>query len=157
VMVEGEGVVRHMDMGTHNHASDVGNTPPWMDIAKQAVPGTLNCSKPGAEAKCELSPFSPDKCPKGKTPHHIVPAHSFLHEGENNRKLNLAAKTFKGQKVTPEDIEKSCLPDCEKYRVKQAPCVCVTGRDKSGAEELGKEESLKAFKSPDNQLQHGWI
>ncbi|WP_025810233.1 PAAR-like domain-containing protein [Pseudomonas chlororaphis] len=29
VKIEGENVVRHLDMSTHNHASDPGNTAPW--------------------------------------------------------------------------------------------------------------------------------
>lgn len=37
VKVEGENVVRHMDMTTHNHASLPGNTAPWMYLDEMAM------------------------------------------------------------------------------------------------------------------------
>jgi hypothetical protein len=38
VKFEGENVVRHMDLTTHNHASAPGNTPPWMYMDGSAMP-----------------------------------------------------------------------------------------------------------------------
>ncbi|AUG02808.1 hypothetical protein CXQ81_20065 [Pseudomonas sp. 09C 129] len=38
VKFEGENVVRHMDMTTHNHASLPGNTPPWMYMDAMSMP-----------------------------------------------------------------------------------------------------------------------
>lgn len=37
VKIEGKNVVRHMDIGTHNHGSMPGNTPPWPFIDSMAV------------------------------------------------------------------------------------------------------------------------
>jgi hypothetical protein len=37
VKFEGENVVRHMDMTTHNHASDPGNTVPWTYLDRMAL------------------------------------------------------------------------------------------------------------------------
>jgi hypothetical protein len=37
VKVEGENVVRHLDLTTHNHASKPGNTPPWPYTDQMAV------------------------------------------------------------------------------------------------------------------------
>lgn len=51
VKVEGENVVRMMDLTTHNHASVPGNTPPWPYIDEIALP-----SLPDAETE-------PVKCP----------------------------------------------------------------------------------------------
>lgn len=46
VMVEGENVVRNLDMTTHNHASVPGNTGPWPYIDEAAMPGiTQACQK----------------------------------------------------------------------------------------------------------------
>jgi Domain of unknown function (DUF4150)/GHH signature containing HNH/Endo VII superfamily nuclease toxin 2 len=46
VKVEGENVVRHLDMTTHNHASMPGSTPPWPYMDAQASPGiTSKCEK----------------------------------------------------------------------------------------------------------------
>lgn len=171
VLAEGKGVIRHMDIGTHNHQSMPGNTPPWPAIASQDVKGTLDCAEKSSSGKCELSPYNPDKCPEGKTPHHIVPAHSFLkRNAENpvrykfpnaegklptNRALNQAKRRLNGRPVTQEDIESSTLPGFEKYRSNRAPCVCVTGSDKSSGAAL--EETFNVHDQPENQLQHGWI
>jgi hypothetical protein len=38
VKFEGENVVRHLDMTTHNHASPLTNTPPWTYIDSPAAP-----------------------------------------------------------------------------------------------------------------------
>ena len=37
VKFEGENVVRHLDMTTHNHASFTANTPPWMFLDTMAI------------------------------------------------------------------------------------------------------------------------
>ena len=38
VKIEGENVVRNLDIGTHNHASDPGNAPPWPFAASASAP-----------------------------------------------------------------------------------------------------------------------
>ena len=50
VKVEGENVVRMMDLTTHNHASMPGNTPPWPYTDKVAPP-PLPCNDCGCPAK----------------------------------------------------------------------------------------------------------
>lgn len=45
VKVEGENVVRMLDMTTHNHASLPGNSPPWPYIDETAVPGITEACK----------------------------------------------------------------------------------------------------------------
>src|SRR4051794_19321063 len=37
VKIEGENVVRHLDMTTHNHASPTTNTPPWVYVDMRAI------------------------------------------------------------------------------------------------------------------------
>jgi hypothetical protein len=52
VKVEGENVVRMLDLTTHNHASLPGNTPPWPYIDEVAVPGiTAACKDEVAKEK----------------------------------------------------------------------------------------------------------
>ncbi|HLD68816.1 MAG TPA: DUF4150 domain-containing protein [Pseudomonas sp.] len=46
VKFEGENVVRHMDMTTHNHASPPGNTAPWMYMDEMSI------SANGGKDKC---------------------------------------------------------------------------------------------------------
>lgn len=47
VKFEGEPVIRFSDLATHNHASPVGNAPPWPEIIKPAMPsdGKDPCEK----------------------------------------------------------------------------------------------------------------
>ena len=45
VKVEGENVVRMLDMTTHNHGSVPGNTPPWPYVDEVAAPGITEACK----------------------------------------------------------------------------------------------------------------
>jgi hypothetical protein len=109
VKFEGENVVRHMDMTTHNHGSPP-NTPPWL-YADSAAAGTTDpCKKTGEDVeekctntnykndqsgkcceakKCVLAPYGaqPDCCKDHtgdeKTKHHCVPDHCFKEPGES--------------------------------------------------------------------------
>jgi hypothetical protein len=58
VKVEGENVVRMMDLTTHNHASSPGNAPPWPYIDEAAFAGTGPC-KDTAKALQEDCPPPP--------------------------------------------------------------------------------------------------
>jgi hypothetical protein len=100
VKVEGENVVRHLDITTHNHASDPAGTPPMahvdsmspavqaackdeIDKGKKACAGQTsdNCSPDCKKAqKCLLVKKKDDKkicCAPDNTGHHVVPAHCF--------------------------------------------------------------------------------
>lgn len=162
VKVEGENVVRNLDITTHNHASLPGNTPTWPYIDKAAFSadsdhpckdvakglkdhcekhltntksgpnkGKLNASlsknKMCADKKCKkamkcvLSPYSPSNCCKGPdgkkmTPHHVVPAHCFMPKGTRGAG---GSDRYEG---------------CEGYQDADAPCICVTGKDKSAGD-----------------------
>jgi len=131
VKVEGENVVRHLDLTTHNHASQTGQTPPWpfLDAMTVATDPCANekaaeqeaCSKHGGDRDkecgdpkckkaqaCKLVPYggtgSPNCCP-GSTGDHLVEASSF------------ATKRTGG---TP-------LKGCGKYDLNRAPTCCVEG------------------------------
>jgi hypothetical protein len=182
VKVEGKGVVRHMDMGTHNHGSTPGNTGPALEMAKQTSTGLTDCSLDSKQS-CEISAFKPSKCPPGKTPHHIVPAHSFLEENADNSgvlgnfpdkdgelpgnralnqvklRVNKATGDMQGKLnhkvVSLDDVKSTTQPGCENYRSADAPCVCVTGEDKASGAELS--EDVQNHNRPESQLQHGWV
>lgn len=103
VEVEGQNVVRHLDITTHNHASDPGQTPPWPFIDSMAISNDpcagekaaeqAACSAHGGDRNgecadstcqaaqaCKLVPYggsgSPNCCP-GKTGHHLVEVNCF--------------------------------------------------------------------------------
>jgi len=101
VKIESENVDRHFDLTTHNHASQIGQTPPWPFAASQAIGSNedpceaekteweTSCGgKTQAEQcesescrtaqSCKLEPYggsgSPN-CPCGETGHHMIEEH----------------------------------------------------------------------------------
>ncbi|HEX2961519.1 MAG TPA: HNH/endonuclease VII fold toxin-2 domain-containing protein [Ignavibacteriales bacterium] len=70
VKIEGENVVRHMDLTTHNHASPIGNTPVWMYIDEMAIDNPKNpCASDIKKEKKACKEYTPhgDKDPCTKT------------------------------------------------------------------------------------------
>jgi hypothetical protein len=101
VKVEGENVVRHLDLTTHNHNPPPGQTPPWPFAASQAIGSTKDpcedeknewesscggksqaeqCASESCRSaqSCKLEPYggsgSPN-CPCGETGHHMIEQH----------------------------------------------------------------------------------
>lgn len=135
VKFEGENVVRHMDLTTHNHASMPGNTPTWpyIDEVAGGPPGKgcederkevedkcsgehgKDCKNDDCQRakKCMLVPHTPRSsenqqgCCEGETPHHVIEVHCFTEAGGRTSKKRL--EEFKS------------------YDDTRAPCVCVTG------------------------------
>jgi hypothetical protein len=122
VKVEGENVVRNLDLTTHNHASAPGNTPPWPFMASMAIgpdgsddpcakdkkkqqsacKGKDPCKDKGCQAasKCQLVPYggsgSPNCCP-GQTGHHMIESHWVA----GNAAFGMAQKGDKGHDRAP--------------------------------------------------------
>jgi hypothetical protein len=157
VQVEGENVVRNLDLTTHNHASVPGNTPPWPYMDEIAAPGvTKACEKDlQKEQDACKGVAEPEPC-KGvgmdKPPQtdrditkpiadrmaHLVVCNDCL----NARRCRLSpygknAKDDKGEK-----IEKKCCPGQTPHHIVEkasfkgmgggydpdlAPCVCAEG------------------------------
>lgn len=136
VKVEGENVVRHMDLTTHNHGSNP-NTAPWPYLDAAAIKKGGACAneakkekeacggKSPSEAcrdsacqkarKCMLMPYggskSPNCCPP-QVAHHIIP--NSLFQGERNESsTNVGGLRKTGKKA---------------YTLKNAPCVCTSGK-----------------------------
>ena len=63
VIVEGENVVRHLDLTTHNHASFPGNTLTWPYLDAKAPAGDHDCWTDWQEERDACKDFAP---PKGK-------------------------------------------------------------------------------------------
>lgn len=101
VKVEGENVVRHMDLTTHNHGSEPPQTPPWMHVDEMAMSvreacadeidqaeGACRGKSPSAcgpectsAQKCLLVPKDKDKarcCAPASTGHHMIEDHWLL-------------------------------------------------------------------------------
>ena len=99
VFCEGENVVRHLDITTHNHGSYPAGTGPWpyVDAADLARGGICH----GVDQKYAMTPYS-QGCDNGQTPHHVIP----------DRQLN-----------------RGDMKILENYTHGSAPCLCVDGRN----------------------------
>jgi hypothetical protein len=129
VKVEGENVVRHMDLTTHNHASQPPQTPPWMHVDEMAMSVQEACADEITEAegacrgktkgacgadcakaqKCLFVPKDKDKercCTPATTGHHLIEDHWVL-----------GAAAFPAYQPTP-GVRKP---------YSAAPTVCVEG------------------------------
>jgi Toxin PAAR-like domain/GHH signature containing HNH/Endo VII superfamily nuclease toxin 2 len=133
VMIEGENVVRHLDLTTHNHGSTPNESIPFpytdaiaMAVAghpcqamgkavKEDCTGATDYSEKCCDArKCLMAPYSPKSCCAGSdgeqmTPHHLLPSNVFI----------------------PNDLRRTKLADPPEpetgYHDMKAPCVCVEG------------------------------
>jgi hypothetical protein len=128
VRIEGENVVRHLDLMTHNHGSPANVAVPWpyqdamaMDVAGhpcQAMAANIKdkCAGPKdygdpccAARKCLIMPYDTGACCNSSdgeqmTAHHLLPAKEFVaHEARTK------------------------LDPVTNYDAKKAPCVCVDG------------------------------
>jgi Domain of unknown function (DUF4150)/GHH signature containing HNH/Endo VII superfamily nuclease toxin 2 len=138
VLIEGENVVRHLDMTTHNHGSNP-NTGPWpyLDAMAMNVEGhpcqsmaediKAQCTGEkdyGAGCcdarKCLVMPKEPNRCCKGSddkqmTGHHLLPSKEFVAHADRG------------------------APDAStKYVSNKAPCLCVEGTSHSKRTEHGQ-------------------
>lgn len=155
VKIEGENVVRHFDMTTHNHASDIGNDSiPWMHIDSMANPPPLTdaCKKEKAEfdAKCKkavedntradgtlnLAGTGRDMCKKPckeiracvVTP-YAVPCCKRGKKKETPHHIvpNSLLQGTRGANNTNVDGLKG-------YTMESGPCVCLMGKSQTEAE-----------------------
>jgi hypothetical protein len=74
VKVEGENVVRMLDLTTHNHGSVPGNSPTWpyLDKAGMSAPGGV-CHGLEIVMLVPKVPGCPKKGGEHQTPHHLIP------------------------------------------------------------------------------------
>lgn len=111
VKFEGENVVRHLDLMTHNHASPVGGTPPFPDLSKVAVDPN-DCPQILAGEDIAIASHSKLKCRKDQQKDHIIQNACFI----NSRKLDTAISTAPG------------------YQTKDGPCICLFGKSTGNGE-----------------------
>ena len=150
VKFEGENVVRHLDLTTHNHGSNANEGIPWPyadsialkpggDCAQYAQPVQENCIPPPEQdkskaccdaRKCMLVPGSlkPNFCckrsEKQMTPHHIIPVKDHFMESGGAR--------------TGSEVKESLRPGSKRYNADKAPAACVSGHDHGAKEKSGR-------------------
>lgn len=153
VKVEGENVVRHLDLTTHNHASAPGNSPPWPYLDDMAFTSPKTDENPCAEVASKAN----DKCgkhvktTKGKTPEvKRKPTNDAMcGDPECKEALKCVLSPYKpsnccdgktGHHVIPAHCfmppgtraasGEARYTGCSGYDINDAPCICVDGEGK---------------------------
>jgi hypothetical protein len=93
--------------------------------------------------RCLLSPYDPNKCCPGQTPHHLVEAGAFFDEGrggdivkDNVQQVVFSKSMFGAIEVTTTGVGKGKVPSnpifgAKKYDEGAAPCVCCEGESQN--------------------------
>lgn len=145
VKVEGENVVRMLDLTTHNHGSVPGNSPTWPYIDEASVPQELQqkCAEDkikeesacvGCRPRGNKDPCGKDaeakKCQKARqcrlVPHKRTS--KVVKPGENSC---CPGKT--GHHLIPKSFCKGAKRGGVKYSKNLAPCICVDGTNQRTA------------------------
>lgn len=153
VKVEGENVVRHMDLTTHNHASEPPQTPPWMhvdemapdvraacadeiddaEVACNGVPGPHACTDPCREAqRCILyrhEDAGSRCCEPDTTGDHVVESNCFVETGGRgglSQQTDLSAGEL--QALLPGTTATAPRPfsQFDGYHPRRAPTICAS-------------------------------
>jgi len=123
VKADGKGVVRFGDIATSNHASNTGDTPPWVKVGKLNVAGN-SCAKIVAE----FHEYGDADCKKGSQSHHVIDNASFTMTGA--RKVALknidAPATGRQARNLFQPVGKKQHPGVN-YDENKAPCICLKG------------------------------
>jgi hypothetical protein len=139
VKFEGENVVRHLDLTTHNHASQVGQTPPWPFMDSMAV-DTDPCVKEKAAEKTACAAYKPnnpdgeDACTVAKLDTGVIQSHT-----------GAKAAGFTSAGAWADEASKNAAAnDCVNAR----RCKCVPWKEKEG----GRKGKCCGSQTPDHLI-----
>lgn len=108
VKIEGENVVRHLDITTHNHASEIGNEScPWPQVERMAPPANANTKPcPAKEDACKKKTEALKKNKKAKGKLRGTKEYKDAKKRVNNQKKPITCPTCGGKvkKVSPDHI-----------------------------------------------------
>jgi hypothetical protein len=115
VKFEGEPVIRMSDLATHNHASPVGNAPPWPEITSLSV-GGIDCATILAEVKMKVHAYkdADKECEPKKQA-----------DGSDNPAYQQSDHILQNACFVNSRTAANGIPTCNDYYYKNAPCVCI--------------------------------
>ncbi|WP_447776475.1 PAAR-like domain-containing protein [Pseudomonas chlororaphis] len=163
VKFEGENVVRHLDLTTHNHASFPGNSPTWPFLDEAAFAGTGPCKGVASNLKKHCSKFAePHLNKKGELGERKSKAAlaDMCNDTKCKEALQCVLQKHKSKKAnnnccdgkTTHHLVPSAdfIPHSARgkkdpttgYRDIGAPCICVEGDDHN-EREPGSPQRLK--------------
>lgn len=134
VKFESEPVVRNTDMTTNNHASPVGNAPPWPHVAKLSV-GGVSCEKILADVGMKVHAYRDAKkeCePKSKN-------------GKTNPAYQQSDHILQNACFVNSRTAKQGISTCKDYYYKSAPCVCLRDATDTSTEHGRKTQEQNAW------------
>lgn len=138
VKFEGENVVRHLDMTTHNHASPLANTPPWLYQDQMAFAQTSGqvCADEKQKADNACKGSKPRNDGKGldckKCEGDCSKAQACVLKPKKNDKDFCCHPNTTGHHLievhcfSPTGERGGALEDLENYNQNDAPCVCAS-------------------------------
>jgi hypothetical protein len=184
IKVEGQNVVRHLDITTHNHGSNP-NTVPWPYADSQALAPGGACHADSEKEKEACKEYKPqgdkDACPseisgvaaKDLTQKKIHKEHYEKLEQEAKQNGCLSARKCR---LAPYDAEKDGVNGCcpgqtgdhviddanfkrpggylKNYSHGKAPCICASGPNNTWASH-GKSHSIKGHFAKCYKAKHG--
>ncbi|MCO6442085.1 MAG: DUF4150 domain-containing protein [Nitrococcus mobilis] len=113
IKVEGENVVRHMDMTTHNHMSFPGSTPPWAYADSQAKTAIKDCQAEVNNAKTAC---------KGRKTKQRQCEHKPCRDAKRCLLVTYNQGTRKGKKS-----QVACCPGEQPHHLVEAHCFYKVG------------------------------
>lgn len=156
VKVEGENVVRSLDLTTHNHASYAGNSPPWAYKDEESMEPIEECKTEvkKAEVNCEGLETREDQCDNEECNKAKKCLLVTKQQGDRDSKSTKVGccdweqphhmiEAHGLQEPGSENIALDKFPD---YKYNDAPCVCAEGdrwSDEHGDmhQSVGKKET----------------
>lgn len=160
VKVEGKNAVRHLDLTTHNHASEIGQTPPWPYLDATALEAEDSpCAKyvPAIKEQCPPPPRSrargqdfhagglaetPVPGPQDNTSKECCEARKCMLVPESPVKRCKDCGKTPHHPVPAAELlesrkpgERRGAPAVGNYRPNKAPCICAEGDHHDSREE----------------------
>jgi len=145
VKFEGESVVRMSDLTTNNHASPIGNAPPFPHIAELSV-GGIQCEEILAKVGMKVHAYrdASKECEPKKG-----------EDGKPNPKYQQSDHILQNACFVDKRTASEGIPSCKDYNYRDAPCVCLEdattkttehGRKTQAQNEWAKEQRAKEGK-----------
>jgi hypothetical protein len=136
VKAEGENVVRHLDMTTHNHGSSPGNSPPWAYADAMATTPIKECVHEvgRAEHACKGKATKAERCAdkdcRNASKCLLVTKSQADSEAKKSRVACCDGETghhiIEAHGFTERGSNrKTALPQFPDYREADAPCICA--------------------------------
>jgi len=143
VKVEGENVVRNLDITTHNHASPPGNSPPWpyIDTMAMAVDHPCATSVNNEKAACD-----PEATPPGASPRMVPNSKGEMVQSGNHCTKECADARSCAMPKYKDEKKVCCHPNTTGDHIVEVNCFTQSGgRGGTGLPSEAVLDSISGF------------